>query len=312
MTEDDISKFFENKQFLEESFPKVEISNRNGSYYFYITFEHDKHINKIVKIKKEIKLVSFLSFGFYLPLESPDLDLIPINVYVSFAWFSEKDSAYPAILPKGANLLNCPQNYQIRNRFFWKRSENKFYKKFNNEVNITKELNVLYKMHILALKPIKGLILRIKRFLYWYPITYGLKLFAFLLKKIFYLSSGKNIGFKPEEHVFNYFMNEAKRIELHIVEEEGVKVTFFGMQVYIIPVITFSIIHFALYTLFYFIKYKPEYIKNIINNAFLTTIYVIVSISIMQFVLSKIVYFLCDIAYRLIKLFNRTKSFRYD
>ena len=86
---------------------------------------------------------------------------------------------------------------------------------------------------------------------------------------------------------YNELDNKLSSIE-NILENDNAKdteakketlktVSFFGFEIRIVPVFTYSFMHLVCFFIFYFINLKPKFIQLLLNYEFLTIIYVISS-----------------------------------
>ena len=126
-----------------------------------------------------------------------------------------------------------------------------------------------------------------------------MKLFFELITKINYfillIISGNRFTYKPilEEEILNDTIikskfSERKKMKMEEVLEEGKKFDFLAYKASRWSIIFYSLLHLLFYFISTFKDYKPIILTTIFKNNFLTLIYVIFSLWIIEAVLPKI------------------------
>ena len=85
--------------------------------------------------------------------------------------------------------------------------------------------------------------------------------------------------------IFDSYSKENKKVKHEINDDHVAEIEFFGMTMNATPVITYSVINLAIYVAFYISNFRPKIIITMINNTFLSVLYIIVSYSIMFYCL---------------------------
>lgn len=190
--------------------------------------------------------------------------------------------------------LNEPVDAEFSNEYFYDVNKNKFYKK-KKEVNANKILNEIYLKHIKPTKKFRGLFLRFKMIFWWVCVSYLFKLFSELSRHFLYFISGIKYCYEPilrEEKINQQIIKSSfKDIEPANIEEvlkEGKKLKIFNYEASQWSIIFYSMVHLLVYCIFVYYNYYPSLIVKIIKNNFVTLVYTISSLWIIEFLIPKI------------------------
>lgn len=198
----------------------------------------------------------------------------------------------------------------VSDKYVYSIFENKLFIK-NKEISGCEILSKFYYNHIKSTRIIRGLWVRTKLF-FWRIALFGLfKLFSNSFHYILLLISGDRYTYEPlfSQEKLNGRIISASLKELinfkndyddvtdkNNMEEKGkknMKIEFFGHKLDYWPIITYSIINLSLYSYFYYINFKPRVLVKIIDNSFLTLLYVVISlwllISVSPYLLRKLI-----------------------
>ena len=305
-----MEEFKKLKTVLENSFNKVDLSDRPTYISFYLTFDYDKSTNMKLRIPTEISLFSFLSFGFYKDDYFKDKTRIPIRVSVSFVYYEVKTNSYPLKMPRETNWLWCPRNTESIGILYWNATTNRF-SVGKRMVNLVEYLRIELKSHQLPLKPIIGIIERYQRLLKWYILSPFFEIIFHCMQLLFYIFTGKKAKPKKEMYQFLYHETETELETETVSQEKENTVDFFGLKVKLPPLISYCSVHFIVFSIMFFLKFKPDYIKNIFSNTFLTAIYVIISYFFMEFVIGNTLFWVCSKIYNIYLKTKNPKSKSY-
>ena len=84
-------------------------------------------------------------------------------------------------------------------------------------------------------------------------------------------------------------MDEVLKKKLTLVEKGVKKIDFYGTKVNLVPLVTYSIFHLGLYVYNFFLGNLPWVFINLFSNTFLTILYVIVSLFLLEYVVAKLI-----------------------
>lgn len=156
----------------------------------------------------------------------------------------------------------------------------------------SKILSIFYQSHVKSTKPFKGLWIRIKILFWKYFLYYFFERISAFFRWVLYTLSGIHYSYEPffETEKINGRITKSKinDIQVNEVKEEGRKIQFFNFEVKYWPIIVYCLLHAIVYSIMIIIPFKPIYITTIFKNNFLTVVYVILSLSIFETGLPKI------------------------
>lgn len=109
----------------------------------------------------------------------------------------------------------------------------------------------------------------------FYPLAF---LFRLIFSSIYLIITGKKIIFMRSVFGKTKIQAQIKR-KIDVIKLD---ISFFNVQVNIIPITTYSSLHLAGYIVFFLIDYRPIIYTTILNNNFLVVLYVIVSLVVFQ------------------------------
>lgn len=257
----------------------------------------DSKIGFSVQKKPEFKLLGLLGVDsdkeyitlihIYIPEKEMEMEESkkPLVIRASFHLYRDEkfyidDSHIP-------NKRRKPIDLVSRDEYYYVIESGKFFDKKNKEVSANEILNQVYELHIKPSKFWKGLFLRSK--MHFKNLkAFLIKLFSNFLASILFLINGT----KVTENILARYYDDDKSMVMgnrSVTDaKESPKTTIFGYSAHIRPLISYSILHLFIFIFFFFKAYKPELIKLVFTNNFLTVLYVVVSLSFFESLLPKI------------------------
>lgn len=167
--------------------------------------------------------------------------------------------------------------------------QNKKFYKDNEEISPVVLINEIYNKHIKPTKYYKGLWIRLKVFFWRIFLRSLLDYISNLFSLVQYIISGDKYSFAPffEEEKLNGKTIKSrlaiyKNIEIKEEFTESEKINFFNFKVKHWPILFYSFFHGIFFVIFMMKNYKPVLITTIFKNNFLTVIYIILSIWILE------------------------------
>jgi len=248
-------------------------------------------------IKKELKgginkNTSLLKF--YIPDNSKYSEKRkPIIISATYGKKSDK-----SVIIRDKIKISDPIDLISKNEYYYNADINKLYKG-KKEISPSELVKYIYNLHIKPTKYIKGFWLRTKLF-FWKVIME--KFFAYIsifLHHFLYIISGDKYSYKPilrEEILNNKIINsnfkemigekENKEMKEHL--KKGRKFNFLGYEASRWTILFYSMLHLLFYIIFEYKNWHPAIIITILKNNFLTLIYVISSLWVMEIVVPTI------------------------
>lgn len=146
-------------------------------------------------------------------------------------------------------------------------------------------LNEVYEKHIKPTKKYGGILLRL-RLWYWRIALKDLVSFVSnLLTSLLIIIAGIRYQYEPffdEEKIDRL----AQKLDPKLVKEsETSPINFFGYEVNKWTIIFYCLLHLALFFIFYFFNIHAAYLSQVFTNNFLTAIYVVASLWLVEFVI---------------------------
>lgn len=191
--------------------------------------------------------------------------------------------------------VHDPIDVEFPNEFFYDLHTKTFYR-FNKKVEAEYILKRVYAKHIKTTKPIKGLITRFKIRFWWFFTKNVINFVTRIFYCTLFLISGNRYEYEPllqETKLNGKIVSSAwpTRVistrEPKEKKEDAKKFQFLQYDASFWSIVFYSVLHMIFYVFFMHINYKPKMLATIFENNFLTLIYVIISLFIIEFVLPK-------------------------
>lgn len=180
---------------------------------------------------------------------------------------------------------NWPIDLISEGEFFYDIQSHQFFYKAK-EISGIKILEIVDGWHTKPTKPFYGLGIRTKLFLFHTVFTKFFSFFFSVFAGLQYLISGKKIRIF---HNLTDPKNRISPIERHdLIVNRGKPIKIFEYEVEPWIAVLYCLIHLFIYSVFYFYDYRPEFIATIFKNNFLTTMYGIISLGLMNALLPNI------------------------
>lgn len=243
-------------------------------------------ISSFIEDNKSSKNASIITI--YIPPKQfqDDNDKKKLSISITYGRKSSSDGIYIRDNVK----INKPIDLSFNN-YFYSFGENKIFFK-DEEISDKSLIDKIYKLHMLPTKKFSGLIIRFK-LLIWRIIIPFLFL---LLSKVFYYSlyiiTGDRYSYSPifDEEKINDKVISPSRLNANSFREkelkeqivESRKIDFLGYKIDYWSIVIYSIINLTVYLYFEYKNIKPGFLVKILNNNFLTLIYVIFSLWIVE------------------------------
>jgi len=266
-------------------------NNGNGFYDYKLFTEGDGF-----SIKKDLNRAddntSLLKFYILDDLKHPG-SRKPIIISASYGKKLEE-----SILIRDKTKISDPIDLTSKDEYYYNVKSDKLYKG-EEEISASELLNGIYTEHIKPTKLIKGVWLRTK-IVFWRIIMK--RFFSYIsifLHYFLYIITSDKYSYEPimEEEILNNkiissrfedMIGRKKKEDMKEHFEKGKKINIFGYEASRWIIIFYSILHLLLYIIF---KYKNWYlmiITTIFRNNFLTLVYVISSLWVMEIVIPTI------------------------
>ena len=202
------------------------------------------------------------------------------------------------IVLRRKNKISDPIDLISKDEYYYNVEKNKLYKN-KKEILPNELINKIYNDHIKPTKFIRGIWLRTKLFFWRIIIKKFFDYLYIFLHYFLYITSGDKYSYVwviKEEILNNKIINseiknmigQKEKEEIKENLEKGKKFNFFGYMASHWTIIFYSIFHLLFYIIFEYKNWYPTIIIMILKNNFLTLIYVISSLWIMEIVIPKI------------------------
>ncbi|EKD63794.1 MAG: hypothetical protein ACD_51C00200G0006 [uncultured bacterium] len=235
-------------------------------------------LRKKLGIPNDKKYVTFIHV--YLPKDKLENDQIPLIIRAELT--EERDGKFFITDKYIKNRRLEPINLISRDEYFYDKEKNYFYDKKNNKIQAIEILNQIYDLHTKTSKTFGGLSLR-SRILQREIQAGTYKQLALLLQWFLHISSGEKVQFDlVEQEVKPERSNQRNLINTNITEEKPAQINFFGYIIAKRTILFYSSIHLIFYVLFFFKRINIPLLNTILNNAFLTALYVILTLGIFE------------------------------
>jgi hypothetical protein len=240
-------------------------------------------IEKMLKIKKGNEYITLILI--YIPDDAlySENQKKPLIIRASFHLFKDGKFYYDDSLIQ--NKQRRPIDLVSRDEYSYDIETNTFYANGKNS-SADNILNEVYELHIKPSKLFKGSFLRAKMAFKKFK-AFVVKLISNFFAILLYLTNGAKV---TENILARYYDDDKRKImgEKSVTNtEKSPKTIFFGIDTHLHPLISYATIHFIIFTIFFLIDFKPQYIKLIFSNNFLTVLYVIITLSFFEIRLPK-------------------------
>lgn len=239
---------------------------------------------------KDDKVIGFSVFKEQVQLQRRGFKSL-YHVYIKREEFNKEDDKKSIIITAvygkmtNGGLVSYSSDFKIGSKwpvelfsegefFYNTKTQDLFY---NNEIiSGIKLLQLIDAQHLKPSRPIKGAWFRAKKF-YYYSISTFLKLLFFLFSSIQYLFSGKKVNFYLFE---KDSINPEAKLGKHLKIFEYIVEAWIG--------VIYALIHFVAYCFLLYYDVRPLWLITIFKNPFLTVMYVIISLGLLDATLSKL------------------------
>ena len=191
-----------------------------------------------------------------------------------------------------ANTTSDPIELLSMDEFYFDSTTKKFSRKSGifktvKEIEPQKIIEIIHKSHIKPTRAIVGLWLRIK-IVFWRNIVANLfkkvsNFFIFLL----YITSGTNITRDPWKRIIWPEKLDGEEQQEKIKFSEKKTKEIFGYEAPSWEIVFYCCFHFAIFLIFSLENYKSLLITTIFKNSFLTVVYVITTLFLLDVVVPK-------------------------
>lgn len=230
--------------------------------------------------------------GIYIPsgtIDKTENTKKPLNISLYYGKKAEGGGVIIRQDPK----LNDPIDVFFPDEYYYDISSGEFFKK-DKKITADKIFEEVYNEHIKSTRLLKGLLVRSKIRFYRIFLNlifkYASKFLSFLVKLI----SGDVYEYGFPDHI-NKILNPKAEKPKQPEDKSENRVSFLGYKATTECILFYSIIHFIIFSIFYYFDFKPGFLIKIFSNAFLTLIYVMMSLIIIDKVLPQMLKRLIDI-----------------
>lgn len=172
--------------------------------------------------------------------------------------------------------LSWPVELFSEGDFFYNiKTQDLFYK--DEIITGTKLLSFINDLHLKSSKPIKGIWLRVKLLFFRVILAGFCKLLFYLFSGVQYIISGKKV---------NFYLFEKDLVSPGI--KSGKELDIFGYKVEAWIGVIYALIHLIVYYILFYYNFRPLILTSVFKNPFLTTMYIVVSLGLLDAILSKL------------------------
>lgn len=281
-----VGKFNEKlKKAFQDKFKIIALSDGNAGYS--LVRDYDKKILDKLCIENGKKYVSLahLLIGADELDNLDDKDALPVVITINFLLDKNDSSGYGYNYDFVGRRGWAPVNLTSAEDYFYNISEDAFYEK-DKKKSIETIYNELFEQHIKPTKRIKGAFLRLKM-LFWRSLfPKALDAFSYVSQKLIFIISGEKFSYTFAEHLLSN--RSEPNISPQKEEKASKQIEFFGYSASAWSIVAYCLIHLFLFAIFYYYKIRPDYIKLMLTNNFLTLVYVIFSLAIFEKFIPKV------------------------
>lgn len=276
----------ENKLFIEKFHPeKFGFFDLTSFTNVDIGFNVKKKLNE--KDNNNVSLLSIYISKRTYP-ETKNFKL-PLSVHATYGRNAEGGGVYIRKNPK----ITEPIDLESANTYYYDVVSKEF---LTGNKNITADdlLNEVYEKHIITTKINKGF--SVIAYLWFWKVLIK-NTFKSIFKGFYcllFIISGDRFTYEPileteklnDKVIKSKFEKISNDMRDNLKESE--KFDFLGYKASRWSIIFYSLLHFILYMVFFFIGYKPIFLTTILKNNFLLLIYVILTLWIIEVAMTKI------------------------
>ena len=183
-------------------------------------------------------------------------------------------------------IRNRPVDLVSTDEYFYDFSSQSFYRG-NSPISAHQIFNELYKLHINTAWSWRGLKLHIK-LLAWKISASSLEYAAMALAGIHKTIYGEKVEYNPVLQAFREKVGT--KTQTDVPRDDTKKLPLFGYDANAQLIVAYCVIHLLAYVLMFFFDWFPLFLKHIFNNNFLTVVYVITSLALMETVLKRVLH----------------------
>ena len=261
---------------VEDSFPKKEKVLLTDAIGLTLKFPaNKKHLAVTQGEYESLVYIVARTSAIMLDLSSR----VQIEVSLKFFFVSDDENhRYTKNYENIGKKHRIPIDIISRDEYFFDYETKKFFDNKGDEKTINSIIDDLYKLHTLPSK-----IVRAKLWIYK-------SVFPALLKTAYIIISGVlNLlyGIKSPELIKRYFANQDDRKidEIVTAQEKSIPgdvVDFFGVKLKKRTLITYCAATLLSYSIFYLYDYYPRYLVRILENNFLVTTFVVLTLALFE------------------------------
>jgi hypothetical protein len=215
-----------------------------------------------------------------------------IKNVIAYARYGRKAKEGVYIREDDESKLSDPLDIFSKDEYFYDTETDKFFKN-KKEISLMGLIDDFYSTHIKTTKFWEGLLPRLKLFFWKIIISNFLKATSLFFTLLLRLVNGDKYSYKPigkTEVLNNVIISSTFSDLIGLNEKNGFKeedkpaekLEFLGYKGNFWPIFFYSAIHLIIYTICYFLNYKPDIIVKIFENNFLTLAYVILSLCFIE------------------------------
>lgn len=232
--------------------------------------------NKNDKLQKTPLILNILPYSKYLS-KHPDYDFIDPQCPTEKSVILSKTTPSPIEL-------------ELENDYFFDNQTGHIVDTGNNKIEGQELLNIIFNLHCNTVRSFKALKFRFKVNLKNIGLPLSDKFIQFLkwLLKIFF---GREL---EPKNPFSGFLDKYEKEDLKLAQPEYYEIEFLGYKGSKRVVLTFCFLIIFGYTIFYFFKINSLFLKGIIINNFLFICFAIISLSFLDHIAPRILFWLIN------------------
>jgi len=214
-----------------------------------------------------------------------------LSNHMDYNFSDEKCPTEESVL--ASKRTSRPIDLSSSDEYFFDHQQDSFVNRKGNKIEGIKIINDLYALHLATVDKFKGLVLRWKMT----SVHRGASLcrpISYLLKWILKTICGRT--FEPNDP-FRGILQEYRQEDLKLLKTERIDV--FGYKASKNVIVTFCILLLAGYLTFNYFSYSPEWLKGIMKNTLLSFAFAVLTISILDHPLPRILFYLVNLMIRL-------------
>lgn len=232
---------------------------------------------------------------FYIKKDESDELKTKKPIFVNVAYGKKVENG---VLVRGVTKISSPADISSTNEYYYDVSNDKILKD-KKEISACNFIDEIYAKHIKPTKPIIGFWVRSKMFFWKVIVNKIFDHIADFFHYVLYVITGDKYSYDPvirEEVLNNTILASTwkdsvgqKKIKDRGKDslKESARFNFFGYEASRWVIVAYSILHLFLYIILINKNWKPVIITTIFKNSFLTIIYVISSLWILETLIPK-------------------------